>query len=157
MKKIKVLLFGIVCFICLFLTTGCNKTAISSEDFKATMDGKGYRIIDATSQFTQAETVKQVYVALSSDSTYQIEFYEFETDENGLEFYDINTEKFIKGHNKKNKIIKTLDSSGNYKKMTISADNKYQVVSRIGNTAVYVDVDDKYKDIVIDELKDLGY
>ena len=156
MKKLKGLLFAFICFICLFVTTGCgNKTAISSEDFKVTMDGKGYKIIDATSQFAEADYVKQVYVALSSDSKYQIEFYEFDTDDNGLEFYKTNSKEFEK--NEEVGAIKTSGSLNNYSKFTLSDSNKYQVVSRIGNTAVYVDVDAKYKDDVNALLDELGY
>jgi len=81
MKKFRGLLFAFICFICLFLVSGCSsKTAIGSEDFKVMMDSKDFKIIDATSQFVKEEYVKKVYVASSSDSAYQIEFYEFDTD-----------------------------------------------------------------------------
>lgn len=156
MKKFKGLLFVFIGFICLFLTTGCgNKTAIGSENFKATMDSKEYKIVDATSQFSEYDYVKQVYVAVSSDSKYQIEFYEFDTDNNGMDFYNTNSEKFEK--NQENGALKTTVSLGKYNKFTLSGNNKYQVVSRIGNTAIYVDADAKYKDDIKKVVEELGY
>lgn len=156
MKKLRGLLFAFICFICLFLVSGCSsKTAIGSEDFKVMMDSKDFKITDATSQFVKDEYVKKVYVASSSDSAYQIEFYEFDTDQNGLDFYNTNVNIFEK--NKDNSSLKTTVSIGKYNKYVLSGNNKYQVVSRIGNTAVYVDADAKYKDNIKSIIEELGY
>ena len=119
------------------------------------MDSKEFRIVDATSQFSEYEYVKQVYVAVSSDSAYQIEFYEFDSDQKGLDFYNTNSEKFENAQ--ENGALKTTVSLGNYNKFVLSGSSKYQVVSRIGNTAVYVDADAKYKDDIKTIVEELGY
>lgn len=155
MKKKSLLLFSIIGIVCLFLTTGCGKTAIDAEDFKVTMDGKGFKIVDATSQFVKQEYVKKVYVAMSSDNTYQIEFYEFAEDSDGKTFFDANKKDFEdnKGSVNSSKLI----NLGKYNKYTLTSDEKYQVVSRIGNTAIFVNTNKKYKDNINDIIDELGY
>lgn len=155
MKKKGLLLFSIIGFICLFLTTGCGKTAIEAEDFKVTMDGKGFKLVDATSQFVKQEYVKKVYVAMSSDSTYQIEFYEFAEDSDGKTFFETNKKDFEDG--KSNNYSQNNINIGKYNKYTLTSGDKYQVVSRIGNTAIFVNTDKKYKDDINDIIKELGY
>ena len=155
MKKKGLILFSILGLICLFLTTGCGKTAIEAEDFKVTMDGKGFKVIDATSQFVQQEFVKKVYVAMSSDSTYQIEFYEFAEESDGKTFFDTNKKDFE--NNKGKSSSEKLINLGNYNKYTLTSGENYQVVSRIGNTAIFVNNQKKYKEDINSIIDELGY
>ena len=92
---------------------------------------------------------------MSSDSKYQIEFYELSDDDHGSSFYETNKTNF---ENKKaSGALETSVNIGNYDKYTLSGGGKYQVVSRIANTAIYVDVNENYKDDVKSILDELGY
>ena len=89
MKRVKQLLMGLMCFVVLFTLTGCgNKTAITSDDFKSKMESSGYTVQEATNQMSDYDYIKQVYIAISSDSTYQIEFYELSDNSDDFNGYD---------------------------------------------------------------------
>lgn len=143
-------LIGIV-----FINLNKEKVSITASDFKNSMEQKGYIITDANSQFSQYDYVKQVYVASSGDYSFQIEFYELSDENYAIDFYNNNTSRFEES--KGNASSKTSVSWKNYSKYTLSSNGKYMVVSRINNTAIYIDVDDKYKDTVKDILNELGY
>ena len=155
MKKKGLLLFSIIGIVCLFLTTGCGKTAIDGEEFKVVMDQKEYRIIDGTDQFSNLDYIEKVYIALSSDSICQIEFYKFTSSDEGKSFFGQNKSDI---EEKKGTNSFTYNVSfGNYSKYTLANDTKYYVVSRIGDTAIYVDADIKCKDDINTTLDQLGY
>lgn len=143
-------IFGIV-----FFNLNKEKISITASDFKNSMEQKGYIITDANSQFSQYDYVKQVYVASSADYSFQIEFYELSDENYAIDFYNNNTSRFERYTG--NASSKTSVSWKNYSKYTLSSNGKYMVVSRINNTAIYIDVDDKYKDTVKDILNELGY
>ena len=143
-------LIGIV-----FINLNKEKVSITASDFKNSMEQKGYIITDANSQFSQYDYVKQVYVASSGDYSFQIEFYELSDENYAIDFYNNNTSRFEES--KGDASSKTSVSWKNYSKYTLSSNGKYMVVSRINNTAIYIDVDDKYKDTVKDILNELGY
>jgi len=154
--KIKRLLLSFICLISLFIVTGCGtKTAISAEDFKVAMDVKDFRLIDVTDQLGDTGIVKQCYVAMSPDSTYQIEFYEFNDSKGGSDFYAEKLSNF-ETNKESNQSIKTVKIF-NQSKTTVTGSNEYKVVSCIGNTAIYVDADIKYKDEIATIIDELGY
>lgn len=156
MKKLKVLMLGVLCFTILFTVTGCgNKTAISSDDFKSRMEQKGFSVQEATSQFSEHDYVEKVYIALSDDSKYQIEFYELSDADKASSFFNNNKELFE--DSKSSSSSETSVNLGNNSKYTLTTNGKYKVVSRIDNTVIYLDVADNYKSNIKDILKDLGY
>lgn len=132
-----------------------EKTAVTAEDFKTKMENKGYIVSDAVSQFAGYDYVKKVYIASAKDYTYQIEYYEFSGDEYAVSFYENN--KTIFETRKGNVAAETEINLSNHSRYGLSANGKYSVISRIGNTAIYVNVDDTYKDTVKDILNKLGY
>lgn len=151
MKKFK---YFILCFFMIFLITGCiNKKSISSNEFKNIMKEKGYSIYDATSQFSDYDYVLKAYLALKSD--HQIEFYELSDIDNAKSFYKRN--KSIFEDSKEDIYSQYNNSIGNHSKYTLKTGGKYKVVSRIDNTVIYLNVDEKYKDSVKDILEYLGY
>lgn len=119
------------------------------------MEDQGFTLVDVTHQFSQFDYVKKVYVALSEDGDYQIEFFETEDDSKAIEMFNLNNNKFEnnKGYTSAQNEIK----GKNYSKFELSSNGKYMVISVINNTGVYLDVDSKYKSEVKDILKDLGY
>ncbi len=156
MKRVKQLLMGLMCFVVLFTLTGCgNKTAITSDDFKSKMESSGYTVQEATNQMSDYDYIKQVYIAISSDSTYQIEFYELSDNDYASSFFNNNKKTFE--DSKSSGSTETSVSVGNNEKYTLTTNGKFTFVSRIDNTVIYLNVDDNYKSSVKDVLKNLGY
>lgn len=125
-----ILMIGALCFVMLFMVTGCgNKTAITSSDFKTKMEAKGYTVQDATSQFSGYDYVTQVYIALSSDSAYQIELYELSDNDNASSFFNNNKTNFESS--KSSSAAETSVSAGNNAKYTLTTNGQFKVVSRI--------------------------
>lgn len=162
MKK-PVIITIVVCIVIIMLTfcvaifLGLNqkKEAISAYDFQSIMKSKGYIVQDVKEQVEDYDYVKQVYLAINDDYSYQIEFYEFSDDSDSKDFFDYN--KSIFETSKGNSSAETSKALKNYSKYTLSTDGEYKVLSRIDNTAVYIDVDKEYKDEINSVLKELGY
>lgn len=156
MKKFKNVISLIVCFIAVLTVTGCkDKKSITADEFKNTMESNDYIVQEATDQFSEYDYVKKVYIALSSDSSYQIEFYQLSDEDYATSFYNNNKSIFEKSKSSKN--LETSVSMSNYSKYTLQTNGKYKVISRIGNTAIYLNVDTEYKADVKNILKELGY
>ncbi len=132
-----------------------EKTPITASNFYTTMSQKGYNLLDANSQYSDYNYIKQVYLAISEDYSYKIEFYELLDDSYATSFY--NTNKSIFESSKGNAAAETNVELNNYSKYTLLANDKYMVISRIGNTVMYVNVDNDYKDTVNSLLDELGY
>lgn len=156
MRKVKCFMMGVLCFVVLFTLTGCgNKTSITSDDFKNKMESNGYTVQDATNQMASYDYIKKVYIAISNDSTYQIEFYELSDSDYATSFF--NNNKSIFEDSKSSVSTETSVNLGNHNKYSLTANDKFKVVSRIDNTVIYLDVDENYKSSVKDILDDLGY
>ena len=138
-----------------FINLTKEKPSITASDFYSIMREKGYSVKSADSQLSDYDYIKKVYVAVSKDSGYQIEFYEFTDDFYASEFYD-NNQYIIESSKGMNSAYTNVELK-NYAKYTLLANGKYRVISRINNTAIYLDVNSNYKDIVKDLLDELGY
>ena len=138
-----------------FINLNKEKDSITASSFYNTMSQKGYSVQDATNQFSDYNYIKQAYIAVSNDSSYQIEFYELQDDFYATSFYNNNKSNFESSKGS----ISAETSAGlkNYSKYTLSSNGKYMVVSKIDNTVIYVDVEDNYKDTVKSILDELGY
>lgn len=139
----------------IFVNLNKEKKSITASSFYTTMSQKGYNVQDANRQFAEYNYIKQAYIAINKDNSYQIEFYELLDDSYATSFY--NNNKFIFESSKGNASAETNVGFNNYSKYTLSSNGKYMVVSRINNTVIYVNVDDNYKDTVKDILDELGY
>ena len=69
-------------------------TPITAEQFKEEMEKRNFMITTATTQFAETDYVKQVYIAIPSDYSYQIEFYEFTEEKYAISFYNNNKDIF---------------------------------------------------------------
>ncbi len=147
-------IFGII-LVSVFVNLTKEKTPMTASSFKNSMEQKGYIVSDANSQISEYDYIKQVYVAVDSDYSYKIEFYELSDENYAMNFY--NTNKSIFESSKGNASAETSAGLKNYSKYTLSSNGKYMVVSRIDNTVVYLNVDDSYKDTVNNLLNELGY
>ena len=146
----------IVCGVAvLIVTLNKEKTAITADTFKTTMTSKGYIVSDVTSQFAQyGDYVKKAYVA-QNGTDYQIEFYELSNLDNATSFFNTNKLKF---EAQKGNVSSTYNASmKNYSTYSITTNGKYKFVSRVDNTAIYLDVDTQYQDSVKSVIKELGY
>lgn len=156
MKKFNKILLAIFLFVSVLVLSGCSKkTAITAADFKTKMEAKKYTVLEATDQFSANPEIKKVYLAISSDSSYQIEFYEFSDKKLSKSFFKTNKEIFegLKSGASK----ETTVDIGSVSKYTLVSGGEYMVVSRIKNTAAYVHTADANKKIIDKELKELGY
>lgn len=132
-----------------------EKNSITAEEFKSVMENKGYIIINAKEQFDGFNYIQDVYIAMSDDGEYQIEFYKMSDKEDATMFYEHN--KSVFESSKSSSSAQTNNDMKNYSKYTLQSNNKYMVISRIEDTVVYVNVDSKYKDNIKDILKEIGY
>ena len=132
-----------------------EKTPITTVEFIDKAREKGLVPADASNQAVQYDYVKKAYIAVEENNKYQIEFYELSDEEMAKAFFNNNVE-----------VIKTKEGSvtarneiniSNYSKYTSSSTGKCMVVSRIGNTVIYLNVADEYKDTVKNILEELGY
>ena len=152
---VAVVLLIVIVGMTLFVSLNKEKTSITAENFYTTMSQKGYNVQDANSQFSDYDYITQVYIAISEDYSYQIEFYELSDDAYATSFY--NTNKSIFESSKGNAATESNVELMIYSKYTLSSNGKYMVVSRIDNTVIYVNVDDSYRDTVKSILDELGY
>lgn len=157
-KKVVIIAIAILAIIvaviaCIFKNLNKEKIPMTTESFKTTMEEKGFDIQNAKDQFAEYDYVKQVYIALNGD--YQIEFYELSDVDYAVGFF--NNNKSIFEQSKGNTSANTNVNLKNYSKYTQSSNGKYKVVSRIDNTVIFLNVDDKYKDDVKSLLDELGY
>lgn len=147
-----VVLVGIV--LIAFNALNKEKTPISASTFNTTMENKGYVMTNSTSQFAQYPNyMLESYVAQKTG--YQIEFYELTSEENAISMYNTNKAKFES--QKTNASASATASMNNYATYSLTTNGKYKYLSRIDNTLVYIDVDENYKDIVKEIMKEIGY
>ena len=137
------------------VTKNLNKEPISASNFKSIMEDKDFEIHDAIEQFEEYGYVKKAYVALEEDYEYKIEFYKLDEEENAIRMYNKNKEIFEES--KGSSSVETKVSMGNNSKYTLKTKDEYKVVSRIEDTVIYADVDEKYEDEVKEILKEMGY
>jgi len=153
MKKIKVLMFLITSLVVLTFLTGCtNKTPITGDEFKVSMEENGYTIYE-TDDFSNIDSILGVYIAKKNDS--QIEFYQMDSVDYAKDFYENNEG-----------ILETMTGSAsfnskinmaNYSKCTFLYDDEYYIVSRIEDSVIYVSGTSDDKDEINKILEDLGY
>lgn len=140
----------------LFTTLNKEKVAITATDFVNIMNQKSYMIQDVTSQFAIYDNyVTKGYIALAYNGVYQIEFYELSSEENAINMYNFNKEKFKQ--QKASVAKETKIENSNYGQYSLKTNGTYKYISRIGNTIVYLDIDEAYEDTVKDIIKEIGY
>ena len=160
MKKIWIIILIIILVLAViggivFFSLNREKIAISASAFQSSMQEKGYTVVDATSQFSNYPYVEQVYLAVQSDYNYQIEFYTLSDESYAIGMYNNNKANFESS--KGNGSVSSNISINNYAKFTLQTNGKYQVVSRIANTLIYLNVDDSYKEEVNKILSESDY
>ncbi len=158
MKKVKILLASLLTLAVLFGFSGCgkNKNPITAKEFKSKMEEKSYTVTTSTNQYSNS-SIKESYIAVAKNYGYQIEFIVLDSDDSAISMYRTNESNFEVEKNKATVKSYTTVSLANYAKYTLLANNKYKVISRIGNTLIYIDANANYKDEIKTVLDELGY
>lgn len=138
-----------------FINYNRSKPSISAETFVQSMTDKNFSITDRTDKYSDYGYVEHAYIAISSDFANQIEFYSLSDIDKGKEFYK-EKKKELKESRRKGESKKSNDYRY-YNKFVLSSDDQYKMLYRINDTVVYVDVRTKYKDEILNILKDIGY
>ncbi|MCP1225742.1 hypothetical protein [Sebaldella sp. S0638] len=150
MKKIILFLISMAL---VFSITGCKaKKAVTAEEFKSKMTQKGYQIVDISEKYA-GKGAKAVLIAMKDG--YQIEFYVTENKDYAVGSYNLNKEKIEK--TKGNSMVETQKSIGNVSKYTLKSNSSYKVVSRVGETFIYLNVPGSKTEEVKEILNKLGY
>ena len=138
MRKIKSIVCAAVCAGVLGMT-GCStdKDPISADTFAEKMEEAGLKINDQSEEAPEDSGMSDVKVAFE-EGKYQIEFYSFDKEEDAKSLYSKVQGDLENAYESSNGTVKTSKSVGNYASYKLSADDKYYVVSRIGDTLVYL-------------------
>ena len=156
-KKTIFIILGVILALVIvgFIFFNKTKTPISEENFINSMETKGYIITDVKDQFANVDEIDKAYIATSSDSSYQIEFYILADESSAISMFNRNKQIFE--DSKSNVSGETSVTKKNSAKFTLSTNNMLKVVSRIDNTLIYLDVDKDKSDEIKPLLKELGY
>lgn len=157
MNKIKLTACILACSV-IFGLTGCStdKDPISAETFTQKMEKAGLEINDQSKEAPEDLGMSEVRVAFD-EGKYQIEFYTFDKEEDAKSMYNYVQENLEKQYESESGRVRTSKSVGNHASYKLSADEKYFVVSRIGNTLVYSAATSDYKNQVKELVEDIGY
>lgn len=156
MKTLKMFLTLTIVSIILAVSPACDmlkdKEAIDGEAFIEFMEDEGLDVNDITDEYAEDDGVEVAILAYNDD--YQIEFYIVETVDQAKNAFNNNKNYF---EEKGSSSSYTEVNFGNYSKYTQKSNGKYFVVSRIENTFIYLETDDKYQDEIKDFLDELDY
>ncbi len=147
MKK-RLAVLGLI-VVCLW---GCSKTPVTIDDFKKTMEKAGYTTLDASAQFDR-DVAESVTVARKDG--HQVEFFLLTSEENAVTSFESNVSRLEKKQG--NSKVTTSTSASNYNTYTLSVNDRFYKVSRIGRTMIFLNVPQEQKDAVSDILASMGY
>lgn len=136
----------------LLLVTSCkiNKEPITAEQFRAKMEKNNFVIFDITPQYADYGINKAL---VAKNKYYQIEFYITKDVDTAVMMFNENKEKFQLS--KSSGVIENSRSIGNSSRYSLQANSKYKVVSRIGDTLIYIDAPANYKKEIQNILEEL--
>ena len=154
-KNIKRALLCTIVLFSVFILTGCTKKAITADDFKEKMEDKNYTVKDVTSQFSSSDSMKKAYIAIKSDKSFQIEFFNLKDVDSAISMYNLNKQDFE--DKKGNNSLNTNIDGKNYSKYVLVTNGKFQVVCRVEKTLLYLNVPSKYEKEVKEIIEYLGY
>jgi hypothetical protein len=150
MKKLILVIFPVI--MVLFLTACGAKTAITPQEFQSAMEQMGYQFVDISAQYEAGITA---YLAIKSDSSYQIEYYQVASVDSAAQAFAVNRADFETMQGGSSAYV---ESSGeNYAKYALTANDTYYYVSYIDNTMVYATAPSSAKDEVKAAFDAIGY
>ncbi len=150
MNKIKKIAVYLIIFVFCVVLSGCSNTnVLTGENFKEKLESMGYNVRDVTDAF-ETGTVEEAYLAVKKDIV--IQFRILEDEEKAIDVYEqMKKDLEEKGNNSSN------NSNNNKDKFVMNIENRYIVLTRVGNTILYSDVGNHNKKEVENNLNELGY
>ncbi len=139
----------------LAMFTGCDKESVTTDEFKTLASEKGLACTDAVEQFAAYDFIKEVTIAVPSDSSYQIEFYVLSDSSNAKSFFETNRTNF--DMNKGKDFIDDSKDGGNYGRYWLNSNGKYMFVEYIDNTVLYVNTEESNQSTIEAFVKELKY
>ena len=140
---------------------GCaDKEALSAAGFADLLEQAGYYVSleDLSDDFyAQQEMQGMIYYAVADepDGKFSIEFVVFETPEQARAIFD---EGIAEMNSRSGAWFGRIESNAaNYNIYRGTNNSRYYVISRIGDTMLYVDTEDEHRDAVNEILETLGY
>ena len=151
----KLLLISAVLVFALFVLTACfTKQALTAEEFKVQMEDMGYVVMENSTQY-DSSIVRKLYIAKDSSNSFQIEFFEQNTEQDAIASFESNVRAMEAA---KSGVSSSYSSNGqNYRKQTMTSNGEYWVVSGIDNTFLFVHTSTENKAAVDEALNKLGY
>lgn len=148
----KLLLFCLILISSIFLV-GCGDTkeALNNETFQEKLKLKSFTVVDETSSVSGKDFIESYFVATHPQGFYKLDFYIFKNEASAQAFYARERDGFG-GQGSYNEL-----NVGNFSKYTQICNGKYGIVSRVGSTAIYANIDDVYRNEVNTLLKEIGY
>ncbi len=149
-----IVIIGIVGVISLIVTLFMPKDVITAEEFKSVMLEENFEVTDSMDQAT-TNNIEEMYIATNPTNDYQIEFYDLISEDYAVtSFENIQYELEMA---KESNMFESSVNLPNNSKYTLSGNNEYSVVSRIGDTIIFVSVYEENKAEVSEILEKLGY
>ena len=146
MKKIALILLAVLG---IFALCSCgDKEAITAEKFTSYFEDNGFEVVETTDDWDD-ESFEQYMVAYSDN--YAVEFVVFTKED-----YAKKTVNGIES-SYSTKTLSTEVSSGNYQTMSFDSDGNHIMITRVGKTVMFAEVDSEYKDEIKKHFDALGY
>lgn len=127
---------------------------ITADQFKQKLSDKGYYISSSMNE-QSPKYLKTAYTAISKDQTYDIKFYEAQTDEDALtNVFLKEKEAIVKEQNKK---VEKDISIKKYNYYEVKANDKVYIVIRNGKTVIITKIDQNKEKEIKSILKEFNY
>ncbi len=143
----------LIVIFCLSLVACGSKTPITADEFKQTMEDKGFTVVDSTLFAQELVTAKSVTTAMCEN--YSIDFYVLNSAHVANELFSLNVDAFEKDSS--STTHSTIINGSNYDYYDSYTDSDFCVTSRIDDTLIYCYTDQEYKDEILDIIKTLEY
>lgn len=145
MKK-KGLVFAVLLLVMVFCAGCGEKTAMTDESFRSTMEEQGFNVYDVSKIYSNNNEVKTAMAAVSSDN-YQIEFIIYDNVDIAELTFDAIRDGFE--HEKPDKAGEHSYTSGpNYEKYSQTYEESYWYVNRVDNTVMRARIPSKYENTI---------
>lgn len=149
MKKILLILLILLTTITL---TGCGDTKVppTETQFSESLTAKNFTIENLTDTQSIA-TLKSYYIAIDPNNRYKYEYYVFEN-EAAAQGYYVSKRDSLGGQGQNSEV-----TAGNIAKYTQIASDGYSVVSRVGSAILYTRAPNELRELIKEEVKEIGF
>ena len=151
----KKILLCLTCLVLLFGLTGCSKEIISADDFKTTVEKRGFTVSRSEgNEDDKAKGIQYSSIAVKDDGM-TIMFVEFDNEGNAMSLFTSNkedAESQKSGNYSQNEV-----NVGNYNTYELTDNSYYKYLSRVGNTLLITVVKKENKETIREIIDELNY